>query len=373
MNNQVCIHKSRIKVLSVLLSLAIGSDLAGAVEFVDAAPGIKQVPQSSPAATASQKKTAQPQASGAAAKTEGGNKLTELPSTTITFGADGKPAQIVKSDDDVSGPQATVQRQLNSSINGTPTPSALINSIISSRQNAQSLGEMGEDGSISVKPGETQVLQISRNALNRFVTPFKKAKVKTIDDIEAVVDGGVVYISTQSNAPIGVYIVDADSMDAINLQLLPADIPLREIRLKLDPGYKRNNKNAATPNTAKAESYTTAIADIFTDLALGRIPAGFSTSKHLDGDIACFMPGFKFDQEQLFVGADEKLAVFVAENKSEQVLEIAEQGCYSINVEAVAAFPRVMLEPGEKTEVYVLKRVVQDESAGLAERKVLVR
>ncbi len=57
------------------------------------------------------------------------------------------------------------------------------------------------------------------------------------------------------------------------------------------------------------------------------------------------------------MGHSLNVYVGVAKNETSAPVEIKEAMCGSWDVAAVAAFPNVILEPGQKTEIYVVKKV----------------
>lgn len=104
-----------------------------------------------------------------------------------------------------------------------------------------------------------------------------------------------------------------------------------------------------------------AIKNVMTSLALGKTPKGYSIGKanSLDTVPACYQDGISFDfsSSQIVMGHNFKVIVGVASNRGQVPTMFDETSCTHPTLAATAVWPRNMLEPGEKTEVYVITRV----------------
>ncbi|MGI9295063.1 MAG: hypothetical protein ACR2PS_13870, partial [Pseudomonadales bacterium] len=85
-----------------------------------------------------------------------------------------------------------------------------------------------------VEPGTTEVVPMARNYMNRIITPFENPKLITANDIVFKKEGSSVFVTTQSEAPVGIHILSNDASDtrSISLALVPKAIPPRTIHLK---------------------------------------------------------------------------------------------------------------------------------------------
>ena len=223
---------------------------------------------------------------------------------------------------------------------------------------------------IKPKPGKTETVVIARGKLNRIVTPYADPKVLTVDAVETKVDGSVVYIATDTETPVSLFISDSDSGNAASLQLSPQSLltPV-EIRIDSDPGKSLPGGDSDFVSGSKLfrqdSAYITEIKAIMQTLGKQQIPPGF-TLEAMNDEIrsmtVCHNPKLTFWPGQVLSGHDSKIIVFIAQNNSAATTVFEEAFCASDNIIAVAAWPKVRLEPGEKTEVYILMRLPEGKS-----------
>lgn len=243
--------------------------------------------------------------------------------------------------------------------------------------------DAGHDTPIVIEAvqGVNQFVQVARGELNRFVTPFEKVKVRTAageEELVSKVDGNIVYIGVNKRA--GVFLTEVGSDRAISLTLDPADVPQRDVYTK----WKRAEGVPAALSQKtrlfqakaggagmdygseprdKSQSHVDAVKDVMRDLALGKLPSGYSLSAFKAGEAYCAIPGFKVRLGQMIDGGSHRVAVFRAENNTALPQQIDEQFCYRRGVVAVSAWPDVVVQPKGVTEVFVLMQVQDPEPA----------
>ncbi|MDO9103439.1 MAG: type-F conjugative transfer system secretin TraK [Methylovulum sp.] len=218
---------------------------------------------------------------------------------------------------------------------------------------------------IRPKPGKTESVVIARSKLNRVLTPYAEPKVLTVDNMETKIDGSAIYIATDSEFPVGLFITDGESGNATSLQLSPQELvaPV-EIRIEQDVATKNSTSDNPLSRSDDAvhqdSPYLTEIKTIFQALGKQQIPSGF-TLEALPDDRSqaslCHGTNLTFKPGQLLSGHDSRIIVMVAQNRGLSATLLEEAFCANDEVMAVAAWPRVRLEPGEKTEVFVLMRL----------------
>ena len=229
---------------------------------------------------------------------------------------------------------------------------------------------------IQITPGVNEIIPVAVGHLNRIVTPFDKPHVRTVSQATTQIEGNVVYVATPDETPVALYITPGETEDfALSLTLAPRKIPPREVRLTLDAvHYQKLNtlQNAAGVNgqdgksgnpSQSSQDYMTDIKAVFRALALMRTPKGYGLrSPNSSETIHCGQPGLFTHTGQALEGRNRVLLVGVARNTGASPLEIDERSCADAGSEvlAVAAWPKVMLEPGEATELYVALRQTRD-------------
>ncbi|NOS74648.1 MAG: hypothetical protein HOP36_08960 [Methyloglobulus sp.] len=217
---------------------------------------------------------------------------------------------------------------------------------------------------IRPRPGQTENVVIARGKLNRIVTPYADPKVLTVDSVETKVDGSSVYIATDSEMPVSLFITDTETGGAASLQLSPqAMVSPVEMRIEADQG-KLVERGDGEPSYGSRlfrqdSPYITEVKAILQALGKQLIPTGFTlveANEESSPDPVCRAPNLSFRLGQVLAGTESRIFVFIAQNNGTSPMVFEESVCASENTVAVAAWPKVRLAPGERTEVYVLMR-----------------
>ncbi len=213
---------------------------------------------------------------------------------------------------------------------------------------------------IVMTPGVNEIVQIAQNHLNRIVTPFDNPKVTSSSPATTEARDNVIYIGSSNSTPITLFITEKGSEDlALSLTLIPKKIPPREIFLILN---NQNNKTKMTKSAKKWEEsqpYISSLESILKSLALNQLPKGYAlTNQDTESLPFCRQTGLKFNFKsgQTVLGHHFIIHIGVTENTSPIAIEFIESTCGDWDIAAVAAFPRVALNPGEQTEVYVIQK-----------------
>ncbi len=225
---------------------------------------------------------------------------------------------------------------------------------------------------LQVVPGVNEIIPVAIGHLNRIVTPFDSPQVRTVSQATTQIEGNVLYVATPDETPVTLYITPGATEDlALSLTLAPRRIPPREIRLTLDAAdYKKLGalQGQSTRPGGKlghaAQDYIAHLKATFRALALMRTPKGYALRDPAAGEsIRCTQAGLHTRTGQALEGRDMVLLVGVARNSGGTAFEVDERSCTDNGGEvlAVAAWPKVMLEPGEATELYVAVRRPRDE------------
>ena len=229
---------------------------------------------------------------------------------------------------------------------------------------------------VIVSSGTNTLIPISKGQINRVVTPFEDPQIQTVSDAEISTSGNVIYVTTNAEQPVTMFVTPSDDESvAISLTLLPQAIPPIQANLifaQAVPGGQVTTSGAAfaSPSTAysgqakkweRSQPYMETLRELMRELALGKLPKGYSFGNLISGDgiPACIQPGvaFDFSKSQLILGHDFRVYVAVAENNSARTVEFDHGACTHPNRAAVSSWPREILEPGDKTEVFIITRI----------------
>ncbi|SFL59146.1 TraK domain-containing protein [Azotobacter beijerinckii] len=229
---------------------------------------------------------------------------------------------------------------------------------------------------VLVSPGANTLIPISRGQINRLVTPFERPIIQTVSGADITASGNALYVTPHSDQPITLFVTPEDDESiALSLTLLPQTMPPIQANLILaqnGPGgwngqAVRVGALGARTNTEEAskwersQPYMDTLRGILRDMALGTLPPGYSFGALPSGASipACAQPGLKFDfsKSQLITGHDFRIFVAVAQNISSRTLEFDHGACTHPYRAAVSSWPHEILEPGQKTEVFLVTRV----------------
>lgn len=224
---------------------------------------------------------------------------------------------------------------------------------------------------LRVSPGVNEIIPVAQGHLNRIITPFDSPKVRTVSPATTQIEGHVVYVAPADENPVTLYVTPGDTEElALSLTLAPRRIPPREIRLTLDAdqyhrlGSLQNGQERPSPASGRiSQDYVAELKQTFRALALMRTPRGYSLRAPLAGEsLRCTQPDLTTTLGQTLEGRDLLVLVGTAKNSGLVPLELDERACAIEPQEtvAVAAWPKVWLEPGEMSELYIAVRRTPD-------------
>jgi len=220
---------------------------------------------------------------------------------------------------------------------------------------------------INVEPGINQVIPIAIGHINRIVTPFDSPAVNTISDATIEANQNVLYVATDSEHPITMFVKPDvnDESQALSLTLNPMKIPPIEATLKLaqSSGFStvHFNRSKKAEKWEKERPYSTVIVDAMRKLALNELPDGYSIGPANKGSFkpTCLQSNISYDfiNGQFMTGHNLDVSIGLAINISKTAtIEINESECIDGNIVAVSSWPKTILQPGERTEIYVMIR-----------------
>jgi len=279
-----------------------------------------------------------------------------VPLNPVVLTADADVISIAKSKSGITPSNADIQNVPKSVVSNLGKP----------------LAEIETNQTVVIKPGVNTLIPVSIRQMNRVVTPFEKPVVQTLSSAAVKIAQNVIYVSPSDDKPVALYVTEKDDEStAISLTLLPQKIPPIQANLIVAASINEavtgiSTIDSTTAFTAKAKKFEQAqpymetIKVIMRSLALGEIPQGYSMGQLRSGSAipSCHLPGFEFDFQnaQLIQGHDYNALVATVRNVSNRTLQFDEMACTHPLLAATAVWPKNVLEPGEKTELYVATR-----------------
>ncbi len=234
---------------------------------------------------------------------------------------------------------------------------------------------------LGVEPGVNQIIPVAIRHLNRIVTPFSHPEVTTTSDAHTEVRASVVYVATEGETPVTLFVTEKeDENQALSLTLLPSRIPPREIVLQWANGAMRRGVNSLRKNLPaqrweEGQPYISTVRTLFRKIALGEVPPGYSLDQtgSASFETRCYQPGLVFDFEhgQQITGHHLQIQVGTVRNDTERAIVFEESACWRRDIAAVSAWPARWLKPGQKTEIYVVKRIEEPASSNATRPSLL--
>ncbi|NTZ40884.1 TrhK [Enterobacter sp. JMULE2] len=255
---------------------------------------------------------------------------------------------------------------------------------------------------VNVPPGGNIVLPVSRGLQNRISTSFKNASVSTSTseaDANIFVNGGDVFISTNTDKPIGIMLSeDSVPESTYNLTLVPLDVPgaMISVTTALSPNMKekretsldqqqyaemleKSQQKEMQPSDPKQDDHKQRVIDILTPVALGEVPSGFSLQQERLSRIpASEQSPCHFNMYaklgQRLVGARELIDVILVKNDQPYSQVVPDQQCVTEGVIASAIFDKAFLQPGEETELYIVRdKLFKERESRVTTRPSLIK
>lgn len=214
---------------------------------------------------------------------------------------------------------------------------------------------------LHTRNGVNEIVKMSASLLNRIATPFKKpVLIDTTNSVSKIV-GSDIYYTPSGNKPIGLYIADsANTSQTISLTVIPDEtIPGQNLIVKLED-LRAVQKNIALAAATDAEAevvqpkssdYSSFIRSLMARAVRGSIP-GFAPVP-LEGGVAR-MGDLNIEPELTFAGSVVDIYRYRIQNVGQDPLDLVETAFYRKGVKAVSFFPRMSLQPGQESYVFLL-------------------
>jgi conjugal transfer pilus assembly protein TraK len=227
----------------------------------------------------------------------------------------------------------------------------------------------------SLKPGENIAVAIAAGLMNRIKTNFSMVAIRTSDE-ESIIEAsnGYIYITTNSMNPVGIMVYEEGLPEtAISLVLQPDNNPPAmvnvDVKLTGEQHYlmaerKRERdrlKKIDDLANVKEENLNTAshiarLKSLLLPIAQSGIPQGFTESIEIPQTLAkpCSV-AIRQKTAQRFAGSREYIDVVVMYNQTAYAYQVKEEQCLSRDALAVAFIDQSILQPGDSTEVYIVR------------------
>lgn len=230
-----------------------------------------------------------------------------------------------------------------------------------------------------LEPGQNQAMPVGVGLLNSIQTNFEAVKVKTTDEDSIIeTEDGNIFITPNSLKPVSLIVFEAGVMNSqVSLVLVPGNTPpaMIDVDVSLDKSMvdkgrayreqirKRNDEARAELDRMKQQAdgrpqsgHTRKIIDTLRPVAQGRIPTGFTMSSNIPRAYQkpCQVP-IEHHTGQRLNGGKEIIDVVLMYNDTNRPFQVREEMCLSEDAIAVAVFNASYLQPGQDTEVYILR------------------
>jgi conjugal transfer pilus assembly protein TraK len=190
------------------------------------------------------------------------------------------------------------------------------------------------------------------------------------------VEGGNLYVTLRNMQPISLLLSEDGVLESeISIVLVPISSPpaMVDINIEMTPEMiakaeqhqenmererqleealsnqqmTRNNRNSTHANNQ---------ISILKPIAQGKTPPGFSMTNDIPEHMSkpCRISVYHKAGQRL-TGARELIDVVLVQNDSNRVYHVREEMCLSDGALAVGIYPRAYLQPGEETEVYIVR------------------
>lgn len=235
---------------------------------------------------------------------------------------------------------------------------------------------------VVISNGRNTMIPISRGQINRIVTPFEFPVIQTVSAAEITTVDNVLYVTAHDGQPVTMFVTPEDDESlALSLTLLPQNIPPIQANLIFGQsvpgaagaegvagsgaigGMSGAGYSGQAKRWERSQPFMDTLRDIMRELAFGNLPRGYSFANLLSGDRipACHQPGVEYDfsNAQYILGHDFRIYISVAKNVSGSPLELDHGACTHPQRVATSVWPHEVLEPGQKSEVFLVTRIPQ--------------
>jgi hypothetical protein len=217
-----------------------------------------------------------------------------------------------------------------------------------------------------VSGGGNILIPISASFLNKVETPFKNVAAlsssKAMSTLRKGVNKNILMISSKDKKSASSMFLQDVHGNTANVTFVPCGIPPQNITLTFSKEMKGGGDVNAFKPRKKAKKweqnsdFSAKVSEIMALTAKGDVPEGYDYQEidKAPTGIVCKTQGLYGKLHQVLEGSNMRMAIYLAKNRSDRIINIKEKNCYTENVIAVSAYPNVKLAPGEFTEMFIL-------------------
>ncbi|MGP4922247.1 MULTISPECIES: TraK domain-containing protein [Pseudomonas] len=214
---------------------------------------------------------------------------------------------------------------------------------------------------VRVGSDRNEVVYVSGLLPNRISTPFAEPRSidQQTDDFEISPVGQSLYVTMKpTGKPVALYITGSNPNDPVtSLTLVPKEMPPQTIVLQLDKAQAETGGNSEGEHAPDSNVYTDNIRYCLREVALGKIPEGFSEG--LLPSAAANIGNVIAYPKVRYSGPKYDIYRYTILGTTPNDVDLDEGTFYSEGVRAVSFFPTATLRNGKATEVFI----VSDKSA----------
>ncbi|WP_240224666.1 TraK domain-containing protein [Rheinheimera hassiensis] len=240
---------------------------------------------------------------------------------------------------------------------------------------------------LKLSPGENIVIPVGQGLMNSIQTNFKMLAARTSDkDSILEIEDGFLYVTINNNQPVGLILYEDGVMESqVSVTLVPSSLPptmiditveMSEQMLAKSEEYRKRialeetiaNEEATSGN--RNTEYSDRIINLLTPVAKGDLPRGMSLTNDIPGYLTtpCQVTIYQ-EAGQRITGGREIIDVVLMRNDTARGYRVREEMCLSAGVKAVALFEKSYLQPGEETEVYILRDKLYEQEMARKNRR----
>lgn len=220
---------------------------------------------------------------------------------------------------------------------------------------------------IIVEPGVTKIVAASMRDLNAIHTPFERPMIIKQAAFQFEVLNNVIYFQPKDEKPFGLYITESEDKNApiYKLTVVPSKVPIGQ-QITLTPNNLQYfNSKPSEDVQHLSPDYPSFLISLLSDTAKKGSPKSFSKD-------------FQYDKKPFYIGnvlvspsyrtinSNYEVIVLEATNRNDVIVQLSESD-FSVltpetglvdeleNVAAIGFYPRIVLEPGAMTNVYLVR------------------